>query len=65
MTRWKQALAWVGFGLAALAVAVDRPVITWAAISFLGLALILRLAIGIRARRSASERDTLSASRDE
>jgi membrane protein implicated in regulation of membrane protease activity len=65
MTRWKHALAWVGFGLAALAVATDRPIITWAAISFLGLALILRLLVRIRARRSASERDSLSVSRDE
>jgi hypothetical protein len=65
MTRWKQAFAWAGFGLAAVAVAVDRPVITWAAISLLGLAFVLRLAAGIRARRSESTRDSLSVKRDE
>jgi uncharacterized membrane protein len=65
MTRWKQALAWAGFGLAALAVAADRPIITWAAISLLGVALVLRLVVGIRARRSATARDSLSVSRDE
>jgi len=65
MTRWKQALAWAGFALAALAVAADRPIITWAAISLLALAFVLRLVLGIRARRSAAERDSLSVSRDE
>jgi uncharacterized membrane protein len=65
MTRWKHALAWAGFGLAAVAVAVDRPVITWAAISLLGLAFVLRLAASIRARRSGSARDSLSAKRDQ
>ena len=65
MTRLKQVLAWAGFGLAALAVAIDRPVITWAAICLLGLAFVLRLLLGVRARRSASERDSLSVTRDE
>jgi hypothetical protein len=65
MTRWKQVFAWAGFGMAALAVAADRAPLTWAAISLLGLAFVLRLVAAVRARRSASERDSLSASRDE
>jgi uncharacterized membrane protein len=65
MTRWKQVLAWAGFALAALAVAADRPIITWVAISLLGLAFVLRLVVGLRARSADSERDSLSVSRDE
>jgi hypothetical protein len=64
MRRWKQGLAWAGFGLAALAVATDRSALAWVAISLLSLALALRVLERIQARRSASARDSLSESRD-
>lgn len=64
MRRWKQGLAWAGFGLAALAVASDRSALVWAAISLLSLALAIRVVERIRARRSAPARDSLSESRD-
>jgi membrane protein implicated in regulation of membrane protease activity len=64
MRRWKQGLAWAGFGLAALAVATDRSALVWAAISLLSLALAVRVLERIQARRSASPRDSLSESRD-
>jgi hypothetical protein len=64
MRRWKHRLAWAGFGLAALAVASDRSVLAWAAISLLALAFAIRVWERIQARRSASARDSLSESRD-
>jgi uncharacterized membrane protein len=65
MIRWKRLLAWAGFAAAVLAIVLDRPVVTWAAISLLGLAFALKLALSIRARRTASGRDSLSEPRDE
>ena len=65
MIRWKRYLAWAGFAAALLAIVLDRPVVTWVAISLLGLAFAIRLALRIRARRTASRRDSLSESRDE
>lgn len=60
MRRWKHGLAWAGFGLAVVAVAMDRSAIAWAAICLLGLSFALRLVERFRARRSASTRDSLS-----
>jgi hypothetical protein len=63
MNRWKQLFAYAGFGLAALAVATDRPPVAWGAIALLGLALSLRVVESVRerrSRRSASGRDSLS-----
>lgn len=43
LRRIKLALAFVGLGLAGLAIAIDDPRITWAAIAFLAAALAVRL----------------------
>jgi len=64
MRRWKHRLAWAGFGLAALAVATDRSEVIWAAVSVLALALAIRIAERIQARRSEAARDSLSGPRD-
>jgi hypothetical protein len=64
MRRWKHALAWAGFGVAALAAATDRPIVGWVAIALLLGALAIRILERVRARRSASGRDSMSVSRD-
>ena len=60
MTRWRQGLAYAGFGAAALAVWTDRRPFAWAAIVLLGLVLWMRLVERVRSRRAASVRDSLS-----
>ena len=60
MSRWKRALAYVGFVGALLAVGTGRSVIAWVSIVLLGLALGLRVVERVKQRRSASARDTLS-----
>jgi hypothetical protein len=51
LRRVKLALAFVGMGLAGLAIAVDDRRITWAAIAFLAAALAVRL---VERRRDSS-----------
>lgn len=60
MTRWRQWLAYAGFGAAALAVWTDRRPFAWVAIVLLGLVLGMRLVDRVRSRRAASVRDSLS-----
>ena len=43
LRRIKLALAFIGLALAGLAVAIDDPRVTWAAIAFLAGALAVRL----------------------
>jgi hypothetical protein len=47
-----------------LAVATDRPEVIWAAVSVLALALAIRIAERIQARRSEAARDSLSGPGD-
>ncbi|MGH7628551.1 MAG: hypothetical protein ACREOF_04040 [Gemmatimonadales bacterium] len=45
-------------------VALERPILVWAAIVLLGLSLLLRLVAAFRDRRAASASDSLSAPED-
>jgi hypothetical protein len=65
MITLRRSIALAGFLVGGVGAALEQPLMVWAAIGLLSVALLLRLIAGFRARRAASPSDGVSKPVDE